>query len=192
VTAATKRTQRLHGVSIEPRNVYIAGAETGQKVERNMCNAARARRRRPAGVEEHITCKGDVPEAGRSRVWSIPGTAEPTTVHTESGSPTAPTRGRRPRRQNCPESDGRGAEPDLRRRRSWLLVRVPAQTRPARRTGRTGSRDHQHQGELDSRRRCPELFRRSESGMARSFSGTSHRRSTHHPPDPEMAQGGRA
>src|SRR5215469_15906140 len=30
---------------------------------------------------------------------SIPGTAEPTTVHTESGWPTAPTRGRRPRRQ---------------------------------------------------------------------------------------------
>jgi hypothetical protein len=63
-----KRTQRLHGVSIEPRNVYIAGAETVQKVERNMCNAASARRCRPAGVEEHITCKGDVPEAGRSRV----------------------------------------------------------------------------------------------------------------------------
>ena len=57
VTPATKRTQRLHGVSIEPRNVYIAGAETVQKVERNMCNAASARRCRPAGVEEHITCK---------------------------------------------------------------------------------------------------------------------------------------
>ena len=30
----------------------------------------------------------------------------------------------------------------------------------ARCAGRTGSRDHQHQGELDFRRGCPKLFRR--------------------------------
>src|SRR5215467_1823173 len=32
---------------------------------------------------------------------------------------------------------------------AYSPVRVPAQTRPARRAGRTGSRDHQHKSELD-------------------------------------------
>src|SRR5262249_51322185 len=36
---ATKRTQQLHGVSNEPRNSRIAGAETVRKVERNMSSA---------------------------------------------------------------------------------------------------------------------------------------------------------
>ena len=53
----------------EPRNIYAAGAEAVSKVERNMCNAVNARRCHPAGVEEHITCKRNAPEAGRSRVW---------------------------------------------------------------------------------------------------------------------------
>jgi len=40
VTPNTKRTQRLRGCGIEPRNDEIAGAETVFTVERNMCDAA--------------------------------------------------------------------------------------------------------------------------------------------------------
>jgi hypothetical protein len=49
-------------------NEYAAGAEAVECVERNMCNAVSARRWHPAGVEEHITCKRNAPEAGRSCV----------------------------------------------------------------------------------------------------------------------------
>ena len=47
---------------------------------------------------------------------SVPGTAEPASVHTKAGRPTAPARGRRSRRQDRPEGDGCGAERDLRGR----------------------------------------------------------------------------
>ena len=36
---ATKRTQLLRGVCIEPRNGHFAGAETVSRVERNMSTA---------------------------------------------------------------------------------------------------------------------------------------------------------
>jgi len=39
VTTATKRTQQLHGVSIEPRNKQVAGAEIVEVVESNMSGA---------------------------------------------------------------------------------------------------------------------------------------------------------
>jgi hypothetical protein len=39
VTTATKRTQQLHGVSIEPRNKHVAGAEIVEVVESNMSGA---------------------------------------------------------------------------------------------------------------------------------------------------------
>ena len=45
-----------------------------------------------------------------------------------------------PAKTNCPESDCRGAQLDLRGRLSWILAWIPSQTRPARRAGRTGSR----------------------------------------------------
>src|SRR5215510_5441115 len=68
VTTATKRTQRLHGVSNEPRNGQVAGAETVGlgRTQHERCRYAR--HRRPAGVEEHITCKRTASETGRSHV----------------------------------------------------------------------------------------------------------------------------
>ena len=39
VTTATKRTQQLHGVSNEPRNHYVAGAESVGMDERNTSGA---------------------------------------------------------------------------------------------------------------------------------------------------------
>jgi len=57
-TPATKRTRLLHGVCvIEPRNRLLAGAEIVFAIDRNMGNAVKQGAARPAGVEEHITCK---------------------------------------------------------------------------------------------------------------------------------------
>ena len=42
---------------IEPRNRLLAGAEIVFVIERNTSNAAMRGAARPAGVEEHITCK---------------------------------------------------------------------------------------------------------------------------------------
>ena len=67
---------------------------------------------------------------------SVPGAADPASVHTEAGRPTAPARGRRSRRQDRPEGDGRGAERDLRGRLPRVLVRIPTRTRHARCAGR--------------------------------------------------------
>src|SRR5215470_797946 len=68
------------GCVIEPRNGYVAGAETVQRVERNMDRAAKRGHARPAGVEEQITRKRIASELGRSRVrpeqfrfWSASG-----------------------------------------------------------------------------------------------------------------------
>ena len=69
VTPNTKRTQRLRGCGIEPRNDEIAGAETVFTVERNMCNAAMRGHCRPAGVKGHITRKRIASEPGISRGW---------------------------------------------------------------------------------------------------------------------------
>ena len=45
-------------------------------------------------------------------------------------------------------------------------------------------------GELDTGRRHPIVLRRHQSGLAGPVPRTSYRRPTHHPPDPEMAEGG--
>ena len=45
------------GRVIEPRNRLLAGAEIVFVIERNRGNAAMRGAVRPAGVEEHITCK---------------------------------------------------------------------------------------------------------------------------------------
>src|ERR1035438_10225659 len=87
------------------------------------------------------------------------GTAEPSTVHTKARRPTASNRDCRPRRQDRPEGDCRGAEYDLRGGLPRLFVWVPPQAQPARCAGRLGGRDHQHKGELDTRGRRPKLFR---------------------------------
>src|SRR3712207_788840 len=85
---------------------------------------------------------------------------------------------------------GRGAERDLRGRLPRVLLRVPTQARPARRTGCAGSRDLQHQGELHLGRRYRLVLRRGEPDMARPLPGAPDWRSAHPPPDPEMASGG--
>jgi hypothetical protein len=72
VTPGTKRTQRLRGVCIEPRNGHFAGAEAVLMVERNMSSAAMRGADRPAGVKDHITRKWIASELGRSRVWPSP------------------------------------------------------------------------------------------------------------------------
>jgi hypothetical protein len=69
---ATKRTQRLRGVCIEPRNGLIAGAEIVSMVERNMDGTDTRGGGHPAGVVDHITRKRIVSEPGRSRVWPSP------------------------------------------------------------------------------------------------------------------------
>ena len=51
-------------------------------------------------------------------------------------------------------------------------------------------RDRQQEGELHTGRRHPIVLRRDQPGMADPLPGTSDRRPAHHPPDPEMAQGG--
>ena len=95
---------------------------------------------------------------------SVSGAAIAATVHTEAGWPTAPARDRRAGRQDRPAGDGRGAERDLRGRFPRVLVRVPTEARTARCAGRACRRDHQHEGELDTRRRHPD---RSSTRSAR-------------------------
>jgi hypothetical protein len=73
VSRRRRRPRSVHsgcvGCVIEPRNGYVAGAETVQRVERNMGRAAKRGHARPAGVEEQITRKRIASELGRSRVW---------------------------------------------------------------------------------------------------------------------------
>src|SRR5215813_13646699 len=84
VSRRRRRPRSVHsgcvGCVIEPRNGYVAGAETVQRVERNMDRAAKRGHARPAGVEEQITRKRIASELGRSRVrpgqsrfWSASG-----------------------------------------------------------------------------------------------------------------------
>ena len=47
------------------------------------------------------------------------------------------------------------------------------------------------QGELHTGRRHPVVLRRGQPGMADPLPGAPDRRPAHHPPDPEMAEGGR-
>ena len=106
------------------------------------------------------------------------------------GTP-APAGGRRPRGQDRPEGDGRGAERDLRGGFPRILVWVPAAAQPARCAGRAGGRDHQQEGELTSWTPIrPELLRLGQPVLAGPLPGAPDRRPAHHPPDPEMAQGG--
>src|SRR5260370_40543648 len=80
---------------------------------------------------------------------------------------------------------------DLRGRFPRVLVWVPTRTQHARCDGCAHGRDHQHKGELDTGRRHPLVLRHGEPGVAHQVCGTSRRRPTYHPPDPEMAQGRR-
>src|SRR5215470_17563710 len=72
VSRRRRRPRSVHsgcvGCVIEPRNGYVAGAETVQLVERNTDMAAKRGHARPAGVVEHITRERIVSELGRSRV----------------------------------------------------------------------------------------------------------------------------
>ena len=52
-------------------------------------------------------------------------------------------------------------------------------------------RDRQQEGELHTGRRYPVVLRHGEPGLAHPLRGASDRRPAHHPPDPEMAEGGR-
>ena len=47
----------------------VAGAESFYSLEGNMCGTAMRGADALPGSQGHITCKGIVPEAGRSRVW---------------------------------------------------------------------------------------------------------------------------
>src|SRR6478736_5390124 len=67
----------------------------------------------------------------------------------------------------------------------------PAGTRHARCAGCALCRDPQQEGELDTGRRHPIVLRHGEPGMAHPVRGASDRRPAHHPPDPQVAQGGR-
>ena len=78
----------------------------------------------------------------RVQQGSVPGTAVPASVHTEGRWPATPARGRRPRRQDCPEGGARAAQRDLRGGLPRVLVRVPTKAQPARCAGRTHRRDH--------------------------------------------------
>src|SRR4029077_17851993 len=97
------------GCLIEPRNIYAAGAEAVSKVERNMCNAVNARCCHPAGVEEHITCKRNAPEAGRSCVW--PGTMLDSGPHRRRGAVVDDAQRREvgPRNSSCEAGEQGGA-----------------------------------------------------------------------------------
>jgi hypothetical protein len=114
---------------------------------------------------------------------SVPGTPIPAAVHTEAGWQTAPARGRGSRGQDRPEGSARGAQRDLRGRLPRVLVWVPAKAQPARRAGRTRRWDQQHEGELDTGRRHPQLLRFGQPTLPRPFPGASDRRPAHHPPD---------
>jgi hypothetical protein len=61
VSRRRRRPRSVHsccmGCVIEPRNRLLAGAEIIFVIERNTSNAAMRGAARPAGVEEHITCK---------------------------------------------------------------------------------------------------------------------------------------
>ena len=62
---------------------------------------------------------------------SVSGAAEPAGLYTQAGWTAAAAGGRRAGRQDCPESDGDGAERHLRGKLPRLQLRVPAWTRPA-------------------------------------------------------------
>src|SRR5205809_7991666 len=108
------------------------------------------------------------------------------------GRTATPTRGRGAGGQDCPTGDGRGAERDLRGRLPRIQLWVPARPRGARRTRCARGRAQEPEGELHLGCRHSVVLRHREPGMARTVPGTPDRRPAHHPPDPEMAQGGRA
>src|SRR4029079_17134428 len=62
--------------------------------------------------------------------------------------------------------------------------------RHARCAGCTLCRNAQQKGELHTGRRHSVVLRRDQPAMADPFPGAPDRRPTHHPPDPEMAEGG--
>ncbi len=123
--------------------------------------------------------------------WHVPGAARQATVHPEADWQTAPAGDCRAGRQNRPARGGHGAQRDLRGRLPRVLVRVPARAQSARCAGCLGGGDPRYAGELDSRRRYPELLRHDRPGMAGPIPGASDRRRARHPSCAQVAQGGR-
>jgi len=68
VTAAAKRTQQLHGVCIEPRKFAQRGGRDSPGTRRQYVWHRYARCRHSTVVADHITCKRNSSEPGRSRV----------------------------------------------------------------------------------------------------------------------------
>src|SRR5215472_4132016 len=83
------------GCAIEPRNWVAAGAEAVGKVERNTGDAVMRGVARPAGVGEHITCKGSRRNLGDLVSPAI--------------AKAVPGHGGKPRRRSC---RGRAEESD--------------------------------------------------------------------------------
>ena len=94
----------------------------------------------------------------------------------KAGRTAAPARDRGAGGQDRPAGDGRGAERDLRGRLPRVLVRVPARAQPARCAGCARGRDHQHEGELDTGCRHPDVLRHGQPRVADPFRGASDRR----------------
>jgi len=68
VTTAAKRTQQSCGVCIELRNASYRGGRDGWKRRRQHGRCRHARRRRSAGVADHITPERSASEPGRPPV----------------------------------------------------------------------------------------------------------------------------
>jgi hypothetical protein len=135
VSRRRRRPRSVHsgcvGCVIEPRNGYVAGAETVQRVERNMDRAAKRCHARPGGVEEQITRKRIASErqlSRRSQKDTEPGpglTCSLTTGFLGRASSTlgpnsdlpSLTRGRSRMRESCTYGSVRGAGSNLHRYR---------------------------------------------------------------------------
>src|SRR6266436_7409710 len=125
---------------MEPRNGQAAQAKEEGKVHRAF--PPHQRRVAQAGVlrtQEGRRARGGRPDVaglrGRPRSQyrrpartgperSVSGDAEPSTIPTKTRRTTATNRDCRPRRQDRPEGDGRGAEYDLRGRVPRIFVWV--------------------------------------------------------------------
>ena len=112
-----KFTALFHHISIPMLRTAFYRAQARSRARRGWTDVA-GLRGRPRSQD-----RGPA-RTGPSR--SVSGATIATSVHTEAGWSSAPTRGRRPGRQDRPKGDGRGAERDLRGRLPRLLVWVPA------------------------------------------------------------------
>ncbi len=128
----------------------------------------------------------------------LPPATVPPDVYSEGGRPAAAAGDRSLGGQDRPRRRRHGAERHLRGRLPRLLLRVPARTGTARCARRFGGGDQQPQGELHPGCRRGKLLRSGRSDMDGPLPGTPHPRvkpgdrQAHHPPDPEMDEGGGA